>query len=109
MDRLQAEQAEEVDPNDPRFSGKWSKANGKGHGSTGGGAGTTLPVIHTWGEPDTRPLTAWGIRDLMGVSWLAILSGAWGSAKTFLIIEMTFSYVTGERFGSSKSSAPGAC
>ena len=29
------EQAEEVDPNDPRFSSKWSKANGKGcHGAT---------------------------------------------------------------------------
>jgi len=112
------EQAEEVDPNDPRFSSKWSKTNGKGHGRHDAHNAKAKPLyphisldqlepIHTWGERDTRPLIAWMFRDLVEAACLLLISGAQGTGKTFLLIDMLCSIISGMAFGKFETERTG--
>lgn len=108
-------ESEEVDPNDPRFSSKWSKANGKSHGfhnAKGKPLYPHIPLdqlepIHTWGELDTRSLIAWMFRELVEASCLLLISGAQGTGKTFLLIDILCSIISGMPFGKFETERTG--
>jgi AAA domain len=57
-----------------------------------------LPKLHMHGEPDTRPLVEWLIKDLVPKVGHGLLVGQWGTYKTFVGVDMAASAVTGQAF-----------
>ena len=50
------------------------------------------------GDPDPRPLKRWMIKRLIPVCGHGLLSGQWGTGKTFMALELGASVMTGQPF-----------
>jgi hypothetical protein len=57
-----------------------------------------LPPMYCHGDPDPRPLKSWLIKRLMSTVGHGLLSGQWGTGKTFLALELDSSVMTGQPF-----------
>jgi len=57
-----------------------------------------LPPMYCHGDPDPRPLKNWLIKHLMSTTGVGLLSGQWGTGKTFLALELASSVMTGQPF-----------
>jgi hypothetical protein len=57
-----------------------------------------LPPMFAHGEPDSRPVKRWAIRKLMPVCGCGLLSGQWGTFKSFMALEIAAAVMTGQPF-----------
>ena len=57
-----------------------------------------LPTLYCHGDPDPRPLKSWLIKYLMPVCGHGLLSGQWGTGKTFVLFDLAASLMTGQPF-----------
>ena len=57
-----------------------------------------LPVLHCHGDPDKRPLKSWLIKYLMPERGHGLLSGQWGTGKTFVLFDLAASLMIGTPF-----------
>ena len=57
-----------------------------------------LPPMFAHGEPDPRPVKRWTIRKLMPVCGCGLLSGQWGTFKSFMALEIAAAVMTGQPF-----------
>ena len=57
-----------------------------------------LPPMFAHGDPDPRPIKRWTIRKLMPVCGCGLLSGQWGSFKSFMAMEIAAAVITGQPF-----------
>jgi hypothetical protein len=60
--------------------------------------GLELPPMYCHGDPDPRPLRAWAIKGLMLAQGHGLLSGQWGTYKSFLALELAGALMTGQPF-----------
>jgi AAA domain-containing protein len=60
--------------------------------------GLELPPMHAHGDPDPRPIKAWTIKGLLQRQGHGLLSGQWGTYKTFAALELTGALMTGQPF-----------
>jgi hypothetical protein len=58
----------------------------------------TLPKMHAHGDPDPRPLKSWLIKHLMSTVGHGLLSGQWGTGKTFIAFDLAAALATGQPF-----------
>jgi hypothetical protein len=61
-------------------------------------ANAELPPMFAHGDPDPRPVKRWTIRKLMPVCGVGLLSGQWGTYKTFMALELARAVMTGQPF-----------
>jgi hypothetical protein len=61
-------------------------------------AGPQLPPMYAHGDPDPRPIKRWTFRKLIPVCGVGLLSGQWGTYKTFMALEIGASAMTGQSF-----------
>jgi len=54
--------------------------------------------MYRHGDPDPRPLKSWLVKRLMSTVGHGLLSGQWGTGKTFLALELASSVMTGQPF-----------
>jgi hypothetical protein len=57
-----------------------------------------LPPMFSHGDPDPRPIKRWTIRKLMQACGVGLLSGQWGTYKTFMALEIAATVMTGHSF-----------
>jgi hypothetical protein len=57
-----------------------------------------LPPMFCHGDPDPRPITSWLVKNLLASVSFGILSGQWGTGKTFLVFELSACLMTGQPF-----------
>src|SRR5262249_47228876 len=57
-----------------------------------------LPAMYCHGDPDPRPLKSWLVKRLMASVGHGLLSGQWGTGKTFLALELASCVMTGQPF-----------
>ena len=57
-----------------------------------------LPPLFAHGDIDPRPLKPWLIKNLMSTVGHGLLSGQWGTYKTFVVFDMAASLWTGQPF-----------
>ena len=57
-----------------------------------------LPPMYCHGDPDPRPVKSWLIKHLMSTTGVGLLSGQWGTGKTFVALELSSSVMTGQPF-----------
>jgi hypothetical protein len=57
-----------------------------------------LPPMFAHGDPDPRPVKRWTIRKLMPVCGCGLLSGQWGTYKSFMALEISAAVMTGQPF-----------
>ena len=57
-----------------------------------------LPPMYCHGDPDPRPLTSWLVKNLIPSVSFGMLSGQWGSGKTFMVFELAACLMTGQPF-----------
>jgi hypothetical protein len=57
-----------------------------------------LPPMHAHGDPDPRPIKAWAIKGLLQAQGHGLLSGQWGTYKSFIALELAGSLMTGQPF-----------
>ena len=57
-----------------------------------------LPPLYAHGDADPRPLKAWLIKQLMPAVGHGLLSGQWGSGKTFVVFDLAAALGTGQPF-----------
>ena len=57
-----------------------------------------LPTLYCHGDPDERPLKSWLIKYLMPERGFGLLSGQWGTGKTFVLFDVAASLMTGQPF-----------
>jgi hypothetical protein len=57
-----------------------------------------LPPMYSHGDPDPRPVKSWLIKRLMSTTGVGLLSGQWGTGKTFMALELSSSVMTGQPF-----------
>src|SRR5262245_20824519 len=57
-----------------------------------------LPPMFCHGDSDPRPLKSWAIKGLMPAVGHGLLSGQWGTGKTFLALELASTLMTGQPF-----------
>src|SRR5262249_45375488 len=57
-----------------------------------------LPPMYSHGDPDPRPLKGWLVKHLMATTAVGLLSGQWGTGKTFVALELASSVMTGQPF-----------
>jgi hypothetical protein len=57
-----------------------------------------LPPMYCHGDPDPRPITSWLIKNLLASVSFGILSGQWGTGKTFLVFELSACLMTNQPF-----------
>jgi AAA domain len=60
--------------------------------------GPELPPMHAHGDPDPRPIKAWAIKGLVQQQGHGLLSGQWGTYKSFIALELAGSLMTGQPF-----------
>src|SRR6516225_2257619 len=75
-----------------------------------------LPQLFVHGSPDPRPLTTWLVKHILPARGHGLLSGQWGTAKTFTAIDLAaeganqvrlrFDAVWKEKCGDGKERAP---
>jgi AAA domain/Bifunctional DNA primase/polymerase, N-terminal len=61
----------------------------------------TVP-IHWHGEPDTSPLREWVVDGMLPRRGTALLSGQWGTYKTFVALDLAVAIMTGGTFAGRK-------
>jgi hypothetical protein len=61
-------------------------------------AAPELPPMFSHGDPDPRPIKRWTIHKLMPVCGVGLLSGQWGTYKTFMALEIAAAVMTGQSF-----------
>ena len=54
--------------------------------------------MYSHGDPDPRPLKSWLVKHLMSTTAVGLLSGQWGTGKTFVALELASSVMTGQPF-----------
>src|SRR5262249_21423991 len=57
-----------------------------------------LPQLYAHGNSDPRPMTSWLVKHVIPAKGKGLLSGQWGSAKTFVVIDLAAAVVTGQPF-----------
>jgi hypothetical protein len=57
-----------------------------------------LPPLFAHGDPDARPLKSWLIKRLIPVRGHGLLSGQWGTGKTFVAFDLAAALGTGQPF-----------
>jgi hypothetical protein len=57
-----------------------------------------LPPMYCHGDPDPRPRKSWLVKKLMSTVGHGLLSGQWGTGKTFLALELASCVMTGQPF-----------
>ena len=57
-----------------------------------------LPQLFVHGSPDPRPLTTWLVKHILPARGHGLLSGQWGTAKTFTAIDLAAAVATGQPF-----------
>jgi AAA domain len=57
-----------------------------------------LPPLYTHGSPDPRPIATWLIKHIIPAKGHGLLSGQWGTAKTFVAIDLAAAVATGQLF-----------
>ncbi len=57
-----------------------------------------LPPLYAHGDADPRPLKPWLIKQLMPAVGHGLLSGQWGTGKTFVVFDLAAALVTGQPF-----------
>jgi len=57
-----------------------------------------LPPMYSHGDPDPRPLKSWLVKHLMATTAVGLLSGQWGTGKTFVALELASAVMTGQPF-----------
>jgi hypothetical protein len=57
-----------------------------------------LPPMYAHGDPDPRPVKSWTIKGLMQQQGHGLLSGQWGTYKSFVALELAGSLMTGQPF-----------
>jgi len=57
-----------------------------------------LPPMFAHGDPDPRPIKRWTIRKLMPACGCGLLSGQWGTYKSFMALEIAAAVMTGQPF-----------
>jgi hypothetical protein len=57
-----------------------------------------LPPMYAHGDPDPRPIKRWTIRKLMATCGTGLLSGQWGTYKSFMALEIAAAVMTGQPF-----------
>jgi AAA domain len=57
-----------------------------------------LPPLYTHGSPDRRPIATWLIKHIIPAKGHGLLSGQWGTAKTFVAIDLAAAVATGQLF-----------
>ena len=59
---------------------------------------TELPQLYAHGDPDPRPLRPWLVKHLLPARGHGLLSGQWGTGKTFIAFELAAAIGTGQPF-----------
>ena len=54
--------------------------------------------MYSHGDPDPRPIKAWAIKGLLQAQGHGLLSGQWGTYKSFIALELAGSLMTGQPF-----------
>jgi hypothetical protein len=57
-----------------------------------------LPPMYAHGDPDPRPVKSWTIKGLMPTQGHGLLSGQWGTFKSFVALELCALLMTGQPF-----------
>jgi AAA domain len=57
-----------------------------------------LPPMFCHGDPDPRPIKSWLVKGLIPATGCGLLSGQWGTGKTFLALELASALMTGQPF-----------
>src|SRR6516162_5960680 len=57
-----------------------------------------LPPLYVHGSPDPRPATTWLVKHVLPACGHGLLSGQWGTAKTFTAIDLAVAVATGQPF-----------
>ena len=57
-----------------------------------------LPPLYKHGSPDPRPATPWLVKHVLPAVGHGLLSGQWGTAKTFTAIDLAAAVTTGQPF-----------
>jgi AAA domain len=57
-----------------------------------------LPQLYAHGDPDPRPLKSWLVKGLIPVVGHGLMSGQWGSGKTFVFFDLAAAVMTGQPF-----------
>jgi hypothetical protein len=57
-----------------------------------------LPPLYAHGDPDPRPVKSWLIKRLIPASGHGLLSGQWGTYKTFVLFDLFGALMTGQPF-----------
>jgi hypothetical protein len=57
-----------------------------------------LPPMYAHGDPDPRPIKAWAIKGLVQQQGHGLLSGQWGTYKSFVALELAGALMTGQPF-----------
>ena len=59
---------------------------------------SNLPPLYAHGDPDPRPIKSWLVKHLIPACGHGLLSGQWGTGKTFLVFDLSAAIVTGQPF-----------
>jgi AAA domain len=57
-----------------------------------------LPPLYAHGNPDPRPIATWLVKHILPEKGHGLLSGQWGTAKTFVAIDLAAAVATGQPF-----------
>src|SRR5262249_40199411 len=57
-----------------------------------------LPLLYAHGDPDPRPIKVWLIKNLIPAVGHGLLSGQWGTGKTFVVFDLAAALGTGQPF-----------
>jgi AAA domain len=57
-----------------------------------------LPPLYAHGDPDPRPIKSWLIKHVIRAVGHGLLSGQWGTGKTFVVFDLTAALGTGQPF-----------
>jgi AAA domain len=57
-----------------------------------------IPPLYAHGDPDPRPLKSWLIKHLVPACGHGLLSGQWGTGKTFVVLDLAVALGTGQPF-----------
>jgi hypothetical protein len=60
--------------------------------------GLELPPMYCHGDPDPRPIKPWAIKGLMLAQGHGLLSGQWGTYKSFIALELAGALMTNQPF-----------
>jgi AAA domain len=57
-----------------------------------------LPPLYTYGDVDPRPPESWLVKHLIPACGHGLLSGQWGTGKTFVVFDLAAALMTGQPF-----------